>query len=84
MIPDFVPDSADALPLWAVWKGDPLVDQAGPWPGASGFSGKMGEICLLPNPSGGLAGALLGLGDRTTAPRHRFALAHATALPPGT
>ncbi|WP_306751280.1 leucyl aminopeptidase family protein [Paracoccus actinidiae] len=84
MIPDFAPDSADALPLWGVWKGDPLVDQAGPWPGASGFSGKMGEICLLPNPSGGLAGALLGLGDRTTAPRHRFALSHATALPPGT
>lgn len=84
MIPDFAPDSADALPLWAVWKGDPLADQAGPWPAASGFSGKMAEICLLPNASGGLAGAFLGLGDRAQASRHRFALAHATALPPGT
>ncbi|MCZ0960011.1 leucyl aminopeptidase family protein [Paracoccus benzoatiresistens] len=84
MTPDFAPDSADALPLWAVWKGDPLPDQAGPWPAASGFSAKLGEICLLPNASGGLAGAFLGLGDRASAGRHRFALAHATALPAGT
>lgn len=84
MIPHFAPDSPEALPLWAVWKGDPLADQAGPWPVASGFSAKLGEICLLPNPSGGLAGAFLGLGDRAQASRHRFALAHATALPPGT
>ena len=81
MIPDFAPPSADALPLWAVWTGDPLADQAGPWPAASGFSGKRGEICLLPDASGGLAGALLGLGDRAQASRHRFVLAHATALP---
>ena len=83
MLPDFAPESADALPLWAVWKGDPLADQAGPWPAAAGFSAKLGEICLLPNASGGLAGAFLGLGDRTRANRTRFALAHATALPPG-
>lgn len=83
MTPDFAPDSADALPLWAVWKGDPLTDQAGPWPAASGFSAKMGEICLLPDPSGGLSGAFLGLGDRDKASRHRFALAGATALPAG-
>ncbi|WP_374302317.1 M17 family metallopeptidase [Paracoccus sp. (in: a-proteobacteria)] len=84
MIPDFAPPFADVLPLWAVWKGDPLADQAGPWPAASGFSAKPGEICLLPNPSGGLAGALLGLGDRAAANRQRFLLAHATALPAGT
>ena len=36
MIPDFAPDAPDALALWAVWKGDPLADQAGPWPAASG------------------------------------------------
>ncbi|MTE00253.1 leucyl aminopeptidase family protein [Paracoccus sp. YIM 132242] len=84
MIPDFAPPSADALPLWAVWKGDPLADQAGPWPTASGFAAKAGEICLLPDASGGLAGAFLGLGDRAQAGRHRFVLAHAAALPPGT
>ena len=84
MTPDFAPDSPDALPLWAVWKGDPLADQAGPWPAASGFTAKLGEICLLPGASGGLAGAFLGLGDRAQANRHRFALAHATALPKGT
>lgn len=84
MIPDFAPDSPDALPLWAVWKGDPLADQAGPWPAATGFQGRMGEICLLPDPSGGVAGALLGLGDRGTAGRHRFVMALATALPRGT
>ncbi|MDQ1901780.1 leucyl aminopeptidase family protein [Paracoccus sp. WLY502] len=83
MIPDFAPDTADALPLWAVWKGDPLPDQAGPWPASSGFTAKLGEICLLPDASGGLAGAFLGLGDRARANRTRFALAHATALSKG-
>lgn len=83
MTPDFAPDSPDALPLWAVWKGDPLAEQAGPWPAASGFSGKLGEICLLPDASGGLSGALLGLGDRAQASRHRFAMAHAAGLPKG-
>lgn len=84
MTPDFAADSADALPLWAVWKGDPLPEAAGPWPVASGFSAKPGEICLLPDGAGGLAGAILGLGDRSMANRQRFLLAHATALPQGT
>ena len=84
MSPDFAPDSADARPLWAVWAGDPLPAGAGTWPAASGFSAKPGEICLLPDAAGGLAGAILGLGERAMASRQRFLLAHAAALPQGT
>lgn len=83
MIPDFAAESAEARPLWAVWKGDPLPAGTGPWPAASGFSARAGEICLLPDAGGGLAGALLGLGERAMAGRHRFLMAHATALPQG-
>lgn len=84
MIPDFAADPAGALPLWALWKGDPLPEAAGAWPSAAGFGAKAGEICLLPDGAGGLAGALLGLGERSMAERHRFLLAHAGALPQGT
>ena len=41
MIPDFAPASPDALPLWAVWKGDPLADQAGPYVLTVDGSGKV-------------------------------------------
>ena len=79
----FAPDTKEALPLWPVWKGDALPDQAGNWPGSVGFGAKPGEICLLPDGDGGLKGALIGLGDRQAAGRERFALARATALPKG-
>ncbi|MBK4217712.1 leucyl aminopeptidase family protein [Paracoccus caeni] len=79
----FAPDTSDASPLWALWQGDPLPEDAGTWPEAAGFSAKSGEICLLPDGSGGLKGALLGLGDRSTAARERFTLARATSLPKG-
>ncbi|WP_265502286.1 leucyl aminopeptidase family protein [Paracoccus beibuensis] len=81
MTPEFAPASDAALPLWLVWTGDDLPPQAGTWPEASGFAAKAGQICLLPDGRGGLAGAIMGLGDRRHASRDRFQIARAHALP---
>ena len=82
--PRLAPPSPDARPLWLVAKDGPLPEQAGDWPTAAGFTGKGGEVCLLPDGQGGLAGALFGLGDPARAGRNRFALARAAeALPAG-
>ncbi|MFN3526590.1 MAG: leucyl aminopeptidase family protein [Paracoccus sp. (in: a-proteobacteria)] len=83
MTPEFAPASATSLTLWLLWKGQDVPAEAGSWPAACGFSARAGEICLLPDGSGGLAGALMGLGDRSQAARDRFALARAHALPKG-
>ena len=83
MAADFAANSADALPLWPLWKGDPLPDAAGGWPTACGFGASVGEVCVLPDAAGGVAGALIGLGDRAQAARHRFTLARAVSLPKG-
>jgi leucyl aminopeptidase len=59
MLPCLAPAGADALPLHVVapdgWEGLPGAGFAK----ASGFSGKPGEIALLPG-EGGIAGALFG------------------------
>ncbi|MFC0201263.1 leucyl aminopeptidase family protein [Paracoccus rhizosphaerae] len=83
MTPEFAPASHAALPLWLVWSGDDIPAQAGTWPEASGFAAKAGQICLLPDAHGGLAGAIMGLGDCSQASRDRFHLARAHALPKG-
>ncbi len=84
MAAEFAPLSDDALPLWPLWKGDPLPDVAAGWAAVCGFAAGVGDICVLPDGTGGIAGALIGLGDRAQAGRHRFTLARATALPKGT
>ncbi|TGN60067.1 leucyl aminopeptidase family protein [Paracoccus liaowanqingii] len=80
---EFAPASDTALPLWPVWSDEDLPPEAGTWPGASGFAGKTGQICLLPDSDGGLRGALLGLGERAQAAWDRFPLARAQGLPKG-
>ncbi|MDB2490527.1 leucyl aminopeptidase family protein [Paracoccus sp. (in: a-proteobacteria)] len=83
MQPDFAPPTEDSLPFWPLWQDSdlPADADAGHWPSAGGFSGKAGQICLLPGANGGLRGALLGLGPRSKTGRERFALARATGLP---
>ncbi|SES78313.1 leucyl aminopeptidase family protein [Paracoccus homiensis] len=85
MRPQFAPASNDAKPLWPVLKGAaiPAGANAGDWPTACGFSGKSGDICLLPDGKGGVAGALLGLGGPTDHARERFQFAAGKALPRG-
>lgn len=80
--------SADTpLPLWITTQGGDLPDALSPaqcaWAEASGFSGKAGQVCLLPDTDGTVTGALFGIGahnpDRR---RDRFILARAAeALP---
>ncbi len=86
MSPEFADQSAPTLPLWLVWQtadGPDLPDGVGnetvtAWAGAQGFSGKLGQICLLPGPDGRLTGALYGLGRLPGQPaRERYLLAPA-------
>ncbi|MFV0383575.1 leucyl aminopeptidase family protein [Paracoccus sp. (in: a-proteobacteria)] len=83
MSPEFAPASDHALPLWLIEKGGESPVEAGDWPKACGFTGRTGEICLLPGADGKVAGALFGLGDPGKAARERFTLARAGALPKG-
>lgn len=77
----------NALPLWLVLQDQPLPDALSPasrdWAALTGFSGKAGQLCLLPAGGGGLAGALFGMGPADPARRRdRFILARAAeALP---
>ena len=86
MTPEFAPSHQDALPIWSVWQGQPVPDDAdaGTWPDSCGFDGAAGQSCLLPDGRGGVAGALFGLGNRDRADRQRFPLARAAeTLPEG-
>ncbi|SMO70605.1 leucyl aminopeptidase family protein [Paracoccus laeviglucosivorans] len=94
--PEFADPSADALPLWLVRPGENgpdlptlpakvgLIGNA--WAAAQGFTGRAGQLCLLPSVSGAVGGALFGIGP-APAPgerpaRERFLLARAAeALP---
>ena len=86
--PEFARDHQSARPLWLVAPGDlpAALDQpARDWAGACGFTGKPGQLCLLPDGKGGMAGALLGVGAASeSSVRGRFSLAKAaSALPAG-
>jgi len=79
-----------ALPLHLVAEGDaasfcsaqPAAHQA--WLTAAGFSGAAGQLVLLPDPAGAIAGAVFGLGSQRSRARGRFLLAQAAAaLPEG-
>ncbi len=85
MRPQFAPESDNAKPLWPVAKGAAIPPEAGAgrWPESCGFQGKSGEICLLPDGHGAVAGALFGLGDAIDRVRERFPFAQARSLPEG-
>ena len=54
------------------------------WLRATGFSAALGELRLLPNADGSIAGAVAGFGSEKTRRRQRFGLAKAfAALPAG-
>lgn len=83
----FVDDSSAAIPVYAVGKGasypDGLTSTQMTWLEATGFSGGLGEVALLPE-GGAIAGALIGWGTDDTRARGRFHLAAAVAkLPAG-
>ncbi len=83
------PDSA-AIPIWplrnselAKWQAErPGIMAA--WCQSSGFTAAAGKFTLLPAKTGGLAGVLLGLGERGDQPGDYWAFATlASSLPPG-
>lgn len=89
--PDFAAPGTDALTLRLVTPdgldaalGDlPQVAQA--WARAQGFRAGPGAVLALPDASGGLWGALVGLGDDKARARGRFIAASAASkLPEGT
>ncbi|WP_170761133.1 leucyl aminopeptidase family protein [Ruegeria lacuscaerulensis] len=59
-------------------------DQVVSWVRASGFTGAMGQVVLIPGPEGVLTHALAGYGEPSSRARKRFPLAAAAeALPEG-
>ncbi|SIS67334.1 leucyl aminopeptidase family protein [Phaeovulum vinaykumarii] len=83
----FAPADADSLPLILVPEGElpALLPEAAAWVAAQEFTGKLGQICVLPGPGGAPSGALFGMGTARARARGRFHLARAAdALPEGT
>jgi len=87
---DFAPPGTPALPLHLVAKegregwAQALPDPARAWVAACGWQAGAGDLILLPDAQGGIAGAALGLGDAQARRRARFQVAAAAAkLPPG-
>ena len=81
---EFAPDTADALPLYAI-EGEALDNfvettltpaQAN-WVRASSFSGGIGQALMVPGPDGSPALALVGYGSAAARARGRFHLAAA-------
>ncbi|WP_420472416.1 leucyl aminopeptidase family protein [Brevundimonas sp. FT23042] len=63
--PDLLtPDATDALPVRLVGRDQPLSGAEAAWAGANDFTGKAGQLLLLPAADGALTGALFGTGDR--------------------
>ncbi|MBC7143075.1 MAG: leucyl aminopeptidase family protein, partial [Rhodobacteraceae bacterium] len=66
----------------AFLAGRPAAERT--WLTASGFAGKLGQLCLLPGADGAPAGAAFGLGAASGRRRGRFHVARAVAdLPAG-
>ena len=91
----FSRSASSSLPLWLVPQGtdgpawpDPVPERARRWAAATGFTGRAGELSVVPGENGLPAGAAFGLGKTSPHPgapsRERFLLAKAAgALPPG-
>jgi leucyl aminopeptidase len=87
--PEFAPQGTESRPIHlshpeglAALKAS-LGAQASAWLDGTGFEAAAGDLRLIPGGTG-VAAAVIGLGPKTAAARHRFiaAKAHA-ALPPG-
>jgi len=57
-------DATGALPVRVVGKGEALDGAGRAWADANDFTGKAGQVLLLPGPDGVPVGALFGGGDR--------------------
>jgi leucyl aminopeptidase len=72
--------ATDGLPAW-LERQDPRTRA---WLAATGFEAALGELMVIPDAAGGIAGAIFGWGSAAARARGRFHLATAAAkLPPG-
>lgn len=89
-MPSFADPATHAIPLTLVAPDDlpALLDSLGPlaaFARAMGFAAKPGETLALPDATGSIAHALVGLGTPAARARGRFQTASAASrLPPGT
>lgn len=90
MQPAFADPGAKPLPLRLIAAHEAeaalaaLPGREAAWARLHGFTGKLGEIVILPDEAGGAAGALFGWGDARARRARRFALADfATKAPEG-
>ncbi len=88
--PSFADPTEPSLPLHLVPEGgaEAFVEGSDPsaraWLQAAGFTGALGQLCLLPGPGGAPTGAAFGMGTAKARRRGRFHLAQAAAaLPEG-
>jgi leucyl aminopeptidase len=86
----FADASTSSRPLHVLRPGDlaGFIENEGAlwatWLAANGFKAAAGELCLLPDKDGGIAGAVAGLGTAEASRRQRFVLAKAVdRLPAG-
>ncbi|MDA7423675.1 leucyl aminopeptidase family protein [Thalassococcus lentus] len=87
----FAPKDAEAWPLYALEPEDVDVwaaqqnDETQRWLKATGFSGAIGSVVLIPGAGGAPCAAVVGYGTAEQRKRHRFVLAAAVpGLAPGT
>ena len=87
----FAPSSPATVPVWFVdpetWSAmrDDVGEPAASFANACGFQPNAGRVQLLPDPAGGLAGALFGQATKTARGRDPLAAGKlATTLPEGT
>lgn len=88
--PSFADPDCPSLPLHLVPEGGAEAFCAArepaqrAWLAGAGFTGTLGQICLLPNPDGTIGGAAFGMGTAKARRRGRFHVAlAAAALPEG-
>jgi len=59
-----IASSQAARPVTLVAKGDAIAGRAGQWAKVNDFTGKPGQLLLVPADDGGVAQALFGVGDK--------------------
>ena len=88
MIPDFAAPTEDAVPLYLIKSAqaeealEALDDAARAWVELHGFTGKLGQIALVPDGEGRISEALFGWGTAKDRARRRFALGEFAAKAP--
>lgn len=88
MTPEFAAPTEDAIPLFLIKSSqiddalEALDDAARAWVGLHGFTGKLGQIALVPDGEGNVSEALFGWGNAKDRAKRRFALGDFAAKAP--